>query len=201
MTAHAHPTEQVNSKQGRILVQLARETIMKKLGQPISADEQRGLAAALDDPIFHEKGATFVTLTRHGQLRGCIGSLSAVQPLGQNVRRNAENAAFHDPRFAPLTPAEAEQVEIEVSVLTAPRPLTYTDADDLMATLRPGEDGVIIRKGAAGATFLPQVWDQLPDPVDFLTHLCLKAGLSGQAWRDTRLDVSIYQVQYFKEGG
>jgi AmmeMemoRadiSam system protein A len=109
------------------------------------------------------------------------------------------NAAFRDPRFPPLRPDELERVVLEVSVLTEPRPLPYSGAADLVARLRPGLDGVILKKGSAQATFLPQVWEQLPEPGPFLSHLCRKAGLSADAWKRGGLDVLTYQVQYFEE--
>ena len=115
------------------------------------------------------------------------------------MRHNALNAAFQDPRFPPLSPEELDQIVIEVSVLTPPETLTYSDADDLVSRLRPGIDGVILRRGSASATFLPQVWKQLPRCQDFLSHLCLKAGLAAQSWREDHLQVEIYQVQYFEE--
>jgi len=132
-------------------------------------------------------------------LRGCIGSLVALEPLVDGVRRNAMNAAFQDPRFSPLTVDELNELDIEVSVLTDPAPLEYKDGADLLAKLRPNIDGVIIRQGHAAATFLPQVWDQLPEPADFLAHLCRKAGLPMDAWQQGNLVVSTYQVQYFSE--
>jgi AmmeMemoRadiSam system protein A len=132
-------------------------------------------------------------------LRGCIGSLTAVESISADVQHNAQNAAFHDPRFGPLTSSELDQVDIEVSILTRPARLAYTDGQDLLTKLRPGIDGVIIRKGSASATFLPQVWQQLPDKTDFLAHLCQKAGLSSNAWRSGKLEVKTYQVQYFEE--
>ncbi len=151
-------------------------------------------------PRLLEDGAVFVTLTKSGQLRGCIGSLAAIEPLAEGVRRNAVNAAFHDYRFAPLTAAELPELHIEVSVLSEPQPLTATDADDLVRRLRPGVDGVILQ-GPNGeqATFLPQVWQQLKRPELFLDHLCRKAGLPGDAWRSGRLRVFTYQVQSFEE--
>ena len=115
------------------------------------------------------------------------------------VRDNARNAAFHDPRFSPLGKRELDALQIEVSVLSEPVPLAYTDADDLLARLRPGIDGVIIKKGSASATFLPQVWEQLPQPEPFLSHLCAKAGLPAEQWRKGDLKVRVYQVQYFEE--
>jgi AmmeMemoRadiSam system protein A len=138
-------------------------------------------------------------LHQHGELRGCIGSLVAEEPLVEDVRRNAKNAAFRDPRFSPLNSGELDEVDIEVSVLTDPVPLDYKDGADLAARLRPNIDGVIISQGRARATFLPQVWEQLPEPADFLAHLCRKAGLPMDAWQDGSLAVSTYQVQCFSE--
>ena len=126
--------------------------------------------------------------------------VTASAPLAENVRRNAINAAFHDPRFPPLDLDELDRIAVEVSVLSPPAALSYEDADDLMSGLRPGLDGVILRKGASSATFLPQVWKQLPRCQDFLSHLCLKAGLSARAWYDGKLQVETYQVQSFEEG-
>ena len=114
-------------------------------------------------------------------------------------RKEKRLAAFHDPRFSPLSDQELEQVTIEVSVLSEPEPLTFQDGEDLLTKLRANVDGVIIRKGRASATFLPQVWEQLPRPEDFLSHLCAKAGLSSDAWKLSGLDVMTYQVQYFEE--
>jgi AmmeMemoRadiSam system protein A len=132
-------------------------------------------------------------------LRGCIGSLVGSEPLADGVRTNALNAALHDPRFAPLKVDEIDGITVEVSVLSEPRPLDYHGGDDLVARLRPGIDGVTIRSGYHAATFLPQVWDQLPDPGDFLSNLCLKAGLPANAWKEGGLDVETYQAQYFEE--
>jgi AmmeMemoRadiSam system protein B/AmmeMemoRadiSam system protein A len=186
-------------EKGQILVKLARSTLMDKFGLTLAPADADRMRSALSDASLQARCATFVTLKHQGRLRGCIGSLSATDPLAEDVRRNAINAAFHDPRFAPLSVGELEQVAIEVSVLTEPRPLAFSDAEDLLRKLRPNVDGVVIRQGHAGATFLPQVWEQLPKKEDFLGHLCLKAGLPQDAWRRGGLTVSTYQVQYFEE--
>jgi AmmeMemoRadiSam system protein B/AmmeMemoRadiSam system protein A len=186
-------------KEGQELVRLARNTLMEKFGLPLPPDEADRMRSALSTASFQARCGTFVTLKLKGQLRGCIGSLSASDPLAEGVRRNAINAAFHDPRFAPLTEKELGQVEIEVSVLTEPQPLTFSDPEDLLRKLRPNVDGVIIRQGYASATFLPQVWEQLPKKEDFLGHLCLKAGLPRDSWKRGKLEVTTYQVQYFEE--
>jgi AmmeMemoRadiSam system protein A len=186
-------------KQGQLLVKLARSTIMKELAGKSPDTESDTLAPALQDASFQVHCGTFVTLKIQGQLRGCIGNLTSTVSVLDGVKRNAINAAFHDPRFSPLTAAELEQTEIEVSVLTTPLPLVYRQPQDLIQKLRVHVDGVIIRKGHLSATFLPQVWEQLPRPEDFLTHLCLKARLPADGWTNAELEVSTYQVQYFEE--
>ena len=188
----------LSSRQGKALVLLARKTITEKF--PGKTVKDAVTEDMFDDPAFQEKRGTFVTLKVRGNLRGCIGSLAAVEPLVNGVRRNAINAAFHDPRFPPLGQDELERISIEVSILTEPHKLEYTDGDDLVKKLRPGVDGLVISKGRLSATFLPQVWAQLPGPQEFLSHLCLKAGLSSSAWKTDNLEVSTYQVQYFEEG-
>ena len=192
-------SQKLSEAQGNVLLQLARHTIMQELGKDVPFVESESVKTALQDQCYRSSCGTFVTLKINGQLRGCIGNLTADEPLSEGVRKNAVNAAFHDPRFPPLTDKELEKVDIEVSILTEPRPLDYVDGEDLLTRLRVDIDGVIIRKGHASATFLPQVWEQLPDPEEFLEHLCMKAGLSSDAWRNKKLDVLTYQVQYFEE--
>lgn len=148
---------------------------------------------------LQEHGASFVTLTKSGQLRGCIGTLEAYQPLAQDVQQRAVQAAVEDPRFNPVTPAELPSLEIEISRLTQPEPLLYENPTDLLHLLRPSVDGVILADGYRRATFLPQVWEQLPDAEEFLSHLCLKMGARANLWQTKLLDVQIYQVQEFKQ--
>ncbi len=187
----------LNEHQGEILVRLARQTIAERLGLPVNHPVSR---EEIQDPALQEKRGVFVTLHKKEQLRGCIGSLVGLEPIVEGVRRNAINAAFHDSRFPPVTPDEFDDLRIEVSVLSQPRPLLYKDSHDLLDKLRPGVDGVILRgPGGASATFLPQVWDQLPDPQLFLSHLCLKAGLPQSAWQSGQIDIDTYQVQHFEE--
>jgi AmmeMemoRadiSam system protein A len=150
-------------------------------------------------PELKEGRACFVTLTIGGQLRGCIGHIEAIQPLYKDVIENAASAAFDDPRFPPLDKSELDEIGIEVSVLGKPVDLDYKNADDLVKKLRPGKDGVILRKGAYGATFLPQVWDEIRNPEDFLSHLCAKAGLDSDDWRKGDLKVQTYSVEAFSE--
>jgi len=187
----------LSEKHGRALVRLARKTIEEGLG--VAPKESGPADALLGDPALAEKHGVFVTLTSRGNLRGCIGYLEGRESVRDAVRNNALNAAFNDPRFPPLRASEAGEVAVEVSILTDPEPLEYSGAADLKAKLRPGVDGVIIRSGPHGATFLPQVWDQLPGTEDFLGHLCLKAGLRADAWKQGGLEVFVYQVQHFEE--
>ena len=186
---------ELTREQQRILLTLARESIQATIyGAAPPALDVTTLPANLLEP-----GATFVTLTLAGDLRGCIGSLEAHRPLAVDVQENALAAAFHDPRFAPVSAPELAQLHIEISVLTPRAPLEYRDADELLQRLRPNIDGVVIERGWNRATFLPQVWAQLPEPEDFLGHLCYKAGLSATAWRRGDLQVFTYQVEKFTE--
>ncbi|GAB6049198.1 hypothetical protein JCM16106_00420 [Hydrogenophilus islandicus] len=170
------------------------------LGQVLLAHARAAISEALtgqtvalpDDPRLDHFGATFVTLTRKGALRGCIGSLEAHRPLRDDVRANALAAAFTDPRFPPLTLEEWPEIAIEVSLLSPPEAILFRDEAELLAQLRPHRDGLIIAAGPYRATFLPQVWSQLPSPEDFLAALKSKAGLNPyrptpglQAWRYT----------------
>ena len=182
----------LTKEQGKSLLQLARQTIAERLGSVTeTADVQN---SALDVEY-----ATFVTLKIKGTLRGCIGNLLPSGSVVESVKRNAVSAAFHDSRFSPLSAKEFENVAIDISVLSQPQTLEYRDGADLISKLRPGTDGVILKLAAAGATFLPQVWDQLPDPELFLGHLCMKAGLAKTAWRDSHPEIEVYQVQAFEE--
>ena len=147
---------------------------------------------------LRQEGAAFVTLTKSGQLRGCIGSLEAWQPLAEDVQLRAYQAAVQDSRFPPLSPPELPMIEIEISRLTQPEPLEYQVPTDLPQLLRPGQDGVILSDGIRRATFLPQVWEQLPQAEEFLSHLCAKMGARANLWREKALDVQIYHVEEFK---
>ncbi len=184
-------------KQGEILIRLARQSIAGRIG--IQMRNVDTLKEDLKDIRFQEERGTFVTLTKDGQLRGCIGTLTPTENVLEGIMRNAINVAFHDHRFPALSAEEFDEIYIEVSILTAPQPLEYKDGPDLLTKLRPNIDGVIIKRGGARATFLPQVWSQLPEVEEFLNHLCMKAGLPGDAWLITELDVLTYQVQYFEE--
>lgn len=186
----------LTEKQGDVLVRYARQIIAERIGKKNPDEDMSG---ELKDKKYEEKRCTFVTINKQGELRGCMGTLTASEAIHEDVKRNAVNAAFHDFRFPPLTPEEFDEVDIEVSVLTEPVALEYEDAPDLLSKLRPKKDGVIVIRGAARATFLPQVWDQLPEPEEFISNLCMKAGLSGDAWQTIKIGVLTYQVQYFEE--
>ena len=175
---------------GRELVARARAAIEGALGLK-SAEGER-------PAWLNQSGATFVTLTMGGKLRGCIGSLEIGRPLGEDVAANARAAAFEDPRFPKLTREEWPQCELEVSLLSAPKPIRFADEADLLAQLKPGEDGVILEHEGKRATYLPQVWEGLPDKRRFLRELLKKAGLP----EDTRLGrcrISRYRVMKFTD--
>lgn len=175
---------------GGALLTIARDAIAQRLGAPP--------APTLDAAVLHRPGASFVTLTRNGNLRGCIGSLEAMRPLAEDVRENARAAAFADPRFPPLTRAELDGLRVEVSVLSAPRALRVASEADAIAQLRPGVDGIVLRMGLRHATFLPQVWEQIPEPMSFLRALKQKAGLPVEFW-SPQLELSRYEVTKFVE--
>ena len=159
----------------------------------------RGRLARSDEAWLHRPAATFVTLTRGGELRGCIGSVFAVRPLLDDLVRNAQAAAFSDPRFSPLTAGELGEVRFEVSLLTPPRPLPTGGEEELLARLVPGRDGLLLEWGAHRGTFLPQMWEVFPDPHILLAQLKRKAGLAAGFWApDVRL--STFAVRKWAEG-
>ena len=165
---------------GRALLTIARSAIAERLGFP--AVGQPGHEA------LRQPAATFVTLKNSGELRGCIGSLKPIRPLGVDVRENAIAAAFRDPRFPPLAAVEFEATSVEVSLLSADERVDVADEEDLVARLRPGLDGLVLEYGRHRATFLPQVWEALADPREFLAALKRKAGLPADFWHpDLRL--------------
>ena len=165
---------------GDALLPLARSSIGGVLGLDFATGQ--------DHPALHRFGACFVTLTRNGQLRGCIGSLQAHRTLLEDVKANAKAAAFMDPRFQPLSVTEFRQVRVEVSLLSSSEPMRFAHEEEAIASLRPGVDGVILEWTRHRGTFLPQVWDQLPSPRAFLAQLKRKAGLAEDFWaEDLRL--------------
>jgi AmmeMemoRadiSam system protein A len=178
-----------------VLLDVARQAIQQAArGAPLPALDLEALPLRLRQP-----GATFVTLTRRGQLRGCIGALEAKKPLAIDVQEHALAAAFYDYRFPPLSLEEVPEIRIEISYLTPSQPLLYEDPTELAFKIRPGIDGVILREGTRRATFLPQVWDKIPDPEMFLDQLCIKMGHRAGAWRTRPMEVLTYQVEKFVE--
>jgi len=156
-----------------------------------------GVGADVPDELLEER-ATFVTLTLNGQLRGCIGMLEACRPLAEDVAENAVSAAFRDPRFPPLSRDEFEDLKISISVLSPPEEMTFSSEEDLKEKIRPGIDGLILQEGFQKGTFLPSVWEELPETELFFEHLKLKAGLPAGYWSDT-LRVFRYTADYFSE--
>jgi AmmeMemoRadiSam system protein A len=180
-----------------VLPKIARLAIATALeGRPFPVEEREELIRRF--PELLEERATFVTLKLNGRLRGCIGSILPRRALIDDVIENARAAAFKDARFTPLTPAEFPDIEIEISLLTLPQPLPWTDIADLRAKLRPGIDGVILRFDGRQATFLPSVWEQLPDFDRFFQHLCLKAGLPADCLR-LHPEIYVYQAEKIEE--
>ncbi|ROR32895.1 AmmeMemoRadiSam system protein A [Inmirania thermothiophila] len=182
----------LGTRERDVLLGIAQASIRHGLERgtplPVRAPDYEG--------ALREPGASFVTLKRGGALRGCIGSLEARRPLVEDVAANAFAAAFEDPRFPPLAPEELEDLAVSVSVLTPPEPLPCASEEELIARLVPGEDGLIIADGAHRATFLPAVWESLPEPRDFLRELRRKAGLPPDHW-SPRLRVWRYRTESF----
>ena len=178
-------------QRGEILLPLARASMAAHLNFPAQWPDVRA-------PWLQEPGASFVTLHEQGALRGCIGSLEPHRSLLEDVQHNAVQAAFYDPRFPPLRSDELTQVDIEVSVLSRAEPLHVASESEALEQLVPGQDGVILEYGAHKATFLPQVWEQLPDAASFLAQLKHKAGLPAGFWHP-EVRLSRYRVQVYAE--
>ena len=187
----------VLGKEGLALLKLARNCIAMELKGNDTGGGQ--IVNEISPKFLEQRRGVFVTLHKKGRLRGCIGNIEPVKTLEAGVRENAVFAAFKDNRFAPLTLDELALIDIEISILSKPVRLVYKDARELILSLTPGEDGVILEKDHHRATFLPQVWEQLPTPEEFLSHLCSKAGLAANEWEKAGLIVQTYQVQSFGE--
>lgn len=188
-------TKKLTKEDRKLLLNIARSALEEK----ISGKQSRLPDLEQFPDLLRQPGACFCTLKHSGKLRGCVGSLEAVQPLVLEVRVRALGAAFEDFRFPPLTREELPELVIEISRLTAPQNLEFSSPDSLLEKLRPGKDGVVLSYRERKATFLPQVWEQLSDPEQFLSRLCLKMGLSGSAWQEVPLEVKIYEVEKFSE--
>ena len=176
------------------LLRLARTAIEARLLEGAEIERPSKTAS-----ILNEMRGCFVTLHKRGQLRGCIGTIEPTCPLMECVEKNAKNAAFGDPRFPPLSVDELKEIDIEISVLSVPETLGFSDGEDLKRKLEPNVHGVILSRGMNRSTFLPQVWKQLPDKEKFLEHLCLKGGMSGKAWQEPATKVEVYRAQVFGE--
>jgi len=190
-------TDRLTDEEKRTLLKLARQSLEAGVrGQP-----QPGLDGWALTPPLLASGASFVTLTIQSELRGCIGALEPYQGLAEDVREHAVAAALQDYRFRPVSEAELPRLRIEVSRLTVPVRLEYSGPEDLLSKLRPGLDGVILRDGMRRATFLPQVWEKIHDKAEFLASLCTKMGAPPDLWQRKHLEVLVYQVEEFQEGG
>lgn len=185
----------IPSTEQALLLALARESVRRA----ITGTAPLEVEGCRVPPVLQEPRACFVTLTRRGDLRGCIGTLEARRPLWQAVVGNARAAATRDGRFAPVSPTELPDLEIEVSVLTPLEPVDFRSPEELLARLVPGRDGVCLEIGPRRATFLPQVWEKLPDKERFLEQLALKAGAPRDAWRQPGTHVFTYRVEHFHE--
>ncbi len=184
----------LSAQDRKALLRLARSAIEAKLVRGAKV-ERPGLSS----PALTEERGCFVTLHKHGQLRGCIGTIEPVSSLVECVEENAQSAAFRDPRFSSLKADELSEIDIEISVLTVPEKLSFKDGEDLKSQLEPLVHGVILSRGHNRSTFLPQVWKQLPDKEQFLEHLCLKGDMSSKAWQDPKTKVKAYQAEVFGE--
>jgi AmmeMemoRadiSam system protein A len=188
-------SDKLTDDEKNILLRIAREAMEYAVkGKALPPLDVQTLT-----PLLREVGASFVTLTIQDDLRGCIGALEAYQPLAEDVREHAIAAALQDPRFPPVSESELSRIKLEVSRLTAPQLLEYSSSEELLKKLRPHVDGVIIRDNHRRATFLPQVWEKIPDPAEFLGHLCQKMGVRAGYWREAKLQVYVYQVEEFHE--
>ncbi len=188
-------SEKLTPDEQKTLLALARQALEAGVaGKPVNPPDPASLT-----PGLSRDGASFVTLTIGGQLRGCIGALEAYQPLAADVAEHAVAAALEDPRFPPVRPDELPRINIEISRLTTPEALEYNGPEDLLSLLRPHIDGVIVRDGFRRATFLPQVWEKIPDPSEFMDNLCYKMGADPGLWRHKHLALQVYQVEEFHE--
>ena len=181
----------------QILLQIARSAIFQTLEK--MSEPQRSCFQTLEEKLpaeLLEERATFVTLTLGGQLRGCIGMLEACRPLAEDIAANACAAAFEDPRFPPLTKTEFKKLDIHISVLSPPEELTFSSEEEALNQIRPGIDGLILQDGYHRGTFLPSVWEELPEKEEFWAHLKRKAGLPIDYWSDT-VRVFRYTTEYF----
>ena len=187
------PDKRIDNK-GQVLLHIARTSITQALVETSSASE----ILTQEETWLKDKGACFVTLMQHDQLRGCIGTLQPHRSLLDDVQANARAAAFNDTRFSPLTNDELDNTQIEVSLLSAMQSMNFSSEQEALAQLQPGIDGIVFEYGSYRSTFLPQVWQQLPDSKEFIAHLKHKAGLNADFW-DDQVKLSRYTVSKWKE--
>lgn len=182
----------VDKQQQQILLKLAEDAIRHAIehGTPLTVNRDDY------DEVFRQPAACFVTLHSNNNLRGCIGSLEAHLSMVEDVVHNADAAAFSDPRFPPLREDELAGLQLDISLLTPAEPMEFSSEQDLLNQLRPGIDGLILEEGYRRGTFLPAVWEQLPQPEQFLQHLKLKAGLPPNHWSEN-IRISRYTTQSF----
>ncbi len=187
----------LNPSEKKFLLSLARRTLEKYLKEKTILEVD---GESLPSCIFQEKRGVFVTLTKSGQLRGCIGNIEPGKPLYQGIIENTLAAALFDPRFTPVKLQELPEIKIEISILSNLKPVPeFSSYQELLDYLRQKKPGVLIKKGAHQATFLPQVWEELREPQEFLSHLCVKAGLPPQCIKESGLEIYEYQVEHFQE--
>ncbi len=185
----------ITEKEKTLLLKIARRAITeKKYG-----NKNDSTGETKSSSLLEEKTASFVTLTLNEELRGCIGRIVPELPLLEDIAKNAYLAAYEDPRFPPVTKNELGKIRIQISVLEKPERLNYAGAEKLTELLAQNKPGVIIESSGKMATFLPDVWEELPDPEDFLSHLCAKAGLPANEWRKNKLKISTYKTISFSE--
>ena len=201
--AAAARSAMAESKMTTMLTKHEKEILLQVARAALDAAASHRKLPPLDLEAVPERlqapGASFITLTKSGALRGCIGTLNAKAPLAEDVRQHALDAALHDHRFAPVRPDETQAITIEVSVLSQPQPVPSIDPETILKLLRPGVDGVVILSGSRRATFLPQVWEKVPAPEQFLAMLCQKAGMPSEAWKQGDVEILVYQVESFHE--
>lgn len=192
-------TSKIPQNTQKTFLQIGRAAIAEK----INIKYENPLIAKNFDPqtreILNKNYGVFVSLHINKELRGCIGIIETKEPLIKTLPEHAIFAAFDDPRFPPLQLDEFNKIKIEISLLSPPEPLKYKNADDLLHKLIPGKHGIVIKKGFSKATFLPQVWEQLPRKEEFLSHLCTKAWLDSDEWKRGELEIWTYSAEVFSE--
>lgn len=183
----------LSSNEQQTALKLARETIAAFL-----ENRSPRIETSIPKGLLEKKGV-FVTLTQKGKLRGCIGNLENWQTVWEGIQENALSAAFNDPRFLPLSKKELPETKIEISILSLPKPLEFGSSQELLQKLVPNRHGIILENNGRRATFLPSVWEELPEKEKFLSHLCMKAGLEPTAWQGKKTKIWVYTAFCFEE--